>query len=377
MTHRSLLLACLCCALSSCPTTSPEPEPIDQPVVIELSPTIDQQDFFWEDDLFVRFDRAPDSLELTLVDAGGAAQAGLLEISEDGTSGTLNPDQRLEPSSEYLLTVTFEPSVGPIEVPFRTSAHGTPLGDAAAGLADRVYAFDLSEAVFEEPAGLAGVLESELDEANVLIGFTAESSTDAGEQPGLHFLTAVGIDEDGDVVQDPCARTLGLTWGPDGAAETDDDVPAWWDDPRVQMGPRDLVFGVEEFTATVTEFLLEGTVHPELGDIRGITMAGNIDTRALDPLFNSEGETGIVCEMLEAAGLDCEECGADEPGAFCVAARAHHLSAVWLEDHPPLVHRTCADVLDHFAATGECAEGVVRWDADEDGVYELCPAWSG
>lgn len=361
--------------LAACDTAAPEPEPIDAPVIVDLSPEVDQQDFFWEDDLFVTFDRAPDSCDLALVDGAGEALTGLLEMDGSGRTATLNPDPRLEPSADYLLTVTFSPSEGPIEIPFRTSAHGAPLGDEAVGLRDRVFAFDLSEAVFVEPPGLGGVLESQLDDANVLIGFTAGSQLDSADQPGLHFLTATGTDDDGDVVQDPCARTLSLTWGPDAQADTDDDAPAWWNDPRMEMGPRDLAFAVEEFSATVTEFLLEGTVHPDLGDIRGITIAGNIDTRALDPLFDSEGNTGIVCDMLEAAGLACEECGGEEPGLYCVTARAHHVAATWLEGHPPLVYQTCADVLDRFTATGECAGDVVRWDADEDGDYELCPSW--
>ena len=375
MNIRPIALGFTACLLVACETSPPDPELVDQPVVVELSPTVDQQDFFWEDDPYVRFDRAPDSIDLVLTDSDGGELAGLLQIDPDGRTASLNPDQRLEPSADHLLTLVFSPSNGPIEVPFRTSAHGTLLGLDAEGLRDRVFAFDLSRAVFEEPAGLAGMLESGLDDANVLLGFTADSQTDSADQPGLHFLTAVGVMQGGEVVQDPCARTLSLTWGPDGIVGTDDDAPAWWNDPRIEMGPRDLTFGVEEFTATVTEFLLEGSMHPDLADLQGITIGGNIDTRALDPLFTSDGDDGIVCEMLAAAGLECEECDAAEPGAFCVTARAHHVAADWLEGHPPLAHRTCADVLDHFAATGECADGVVRWDVDQDGTYELCPSW--
>ena len=375
MTKRLLPVLAMASLLVNCETSPPEPEPVDQPVVVELSPGLDQPDFFWEDDLFVRFDRAPDEIDLVLTDADGAELTGLLELDESGRTATLNPDQRLAPSTDHLLTIAFSPSTGPIEVAFHTSAHGTPLGEDAVGLRERVFAFDLAEAVFVEPPGLGGVLESELDEANVLIGFTAASQLDSADQPGLHFLTAVGTVEDGEMVQDPCARTLSLTWGPDALPDTGDDAPAWWNDPRMEMGPRDLAFAVEEFSATVTEFLLEGTIHPDLGDIRGITIAGNIDTRALDPMFDSEGNTGIVCDMLEAAGLPCEECGGEEPGAFCVTARAHHVAATWLEGHPPLLYQTCADVLDRFTDSGECADDVVRWDADEDGVFELCPSW--
>jgi hypothetical protein len=72
MFHRQLLLAAAATRLAACETTPAEPVAGDDyPVVVELSPTIDQQDFFWEDDRWVRFDTAPEAVDLVLVDGDG------------------------------------------------------------------------------------------------------------------------------------------------------------------------------------------------------------------------------------------------------------------------------------------------------------------
>jgi hypothetical protein len=373
---RIVVLLATLAALTACTTDPPGGPPEGEyPIAVEIAPEPGQTDFFWGDDLFVRFDDRPDSIAIGLLDPDGDAMSGLQTVSADGRSATFNPDQPLAPDAWHIMSVDYEPSAGPLEVEFRTDAYGLPLGDDAADLAGSVYLFELGDADFVEPAGMGAILREGLADAHVLLGFTEQSTTALEDQPGLHFLTAVSIEQGGTRVQDPCARTLAMTWGADAEPGTDDDAPAAWEDPRLRMGPRDLSFAIEELIAVVSEFLLEGTVHPDRTDIKGMTIGGVIDTRALDGLFDGEAAEGAFCETLEAATeVPCQDCP-DGSGAYCMTARAEGAAATLLPDHPPLVAQTCVDVLDRFWEDGSCADGVPRWDEDGDGEYELCPSW--
>ncbi len=367
-------LACvLACALAACDTTPPDPTeepPADVPVVVEVFPESGATEVFTGTHIEVWFDRRVDDPGLTLAASGGGPAPGLLEVAEDGRSLRFDPTDLLAPSTEHTMTIAMAPA-DPVQVSFTTSRHGDPLDDPG-DLRGAVFLLDTSQAEFVAPEIGGGVLLTQLSDAALLVGYAPESTLALEDQPGLHFRVSASRGEGDELEQDPCGRTASPTFGLDGEIGTDDDAPASWEDPDILMGPRDIAFAVGLLQVQIHEFVFTGLVHPDGGDWMGGVIGGTIDTRGVDPLLDSSGEVGLICDLLAAGDVECIECGGDNPGLYCIEGRVEGVIGQRV-DVPPLVTRTCVQIVAHFAATGECAEEVALWDADEDGLYEGCP----
>lgn len=360
--------------VSACDTAPPEepeePTPV-QPVVTEVFPEPDATEVFGGTHVEVWFDRAPDAPGLTLATADGTAVPGLLEVADDSLSLRFEPTGLLAPSTEHVITIAAAPA-DPLQVSFTTSRHGEPMEDPSS-LRGSVFLLDVSEAEFVSPGFGGGVLLSQLEGAALLVGYAPESTLDLESQPGLHFRVSTSRGEGAALEQDPCGRTASPTFGLDAQIGTEDDSPASWEDPDIIMGPRDISFAVGLLRVDIHEFLFTALMHPDGGDWMGGVLGGTIDTRGIDPLLDSSGEPGMICDLLAAGDVECIECGGDTPGQYCIQGRVEGVGGRRV-DLPPLTTRTCVQILDHFETTGECIEEVALWDADEDGVYEGCPA---
>ena len=282
----------------------------------------------------------------------------------------------LLPSSDYTLRVRVGAADSPpLQIGFSTSPHGLPIDPEVGGLWGSVFHVELSEAVMVEPASAGPLVFSQLDSWNLLLGVVEESSFAPGDQPGVHIRMARGRSVGDGWVQDPCSRTAGLTLGPDGLLGTEDDVAATWEDPRIQLGPGDLDFAVGLVPVSLKDLRFEGIFHPQLVDMRGFMVEGTVDTRALDILFQAGEAEGMTCSLLEALEIECEECGGDNPGPFCLPIRTERVAGDRVSV-PPLAPSTCADVIEHSLATGECSKDVEQWEPAADGSYALCPEYS-
>ena len=365
--------------LGACSTNPADPDQDLEylgPAVVDLSPSPGQEDFFFEDNLWARFEWAPDNAELTLLDDQGAEVAAQKTISSDGVLYTLDPVASLDPSSDYTLEIrVVEPEGGAIQIAFSTSPHGQEVNPEAGGLWGAVFRVETVGAELIEPASAGPVILSQVDSWNLLMGFAEESSFAEDEQPGVHMRMARGEPTNDGWEPDPCSRTADVTYGPDGVLGSSDDAPAYFDDPYIEMGPEDLNFMLGLIPASVQQLFIRGIFHPELSDMKDFTVDGVLDTRALDLLFDAEVVEGVTCNLLDALDILCEECGGANPGPFCLPIRAEKVSAVRVAV-PPLERRNCADIVAYYDATGECAEQVAQWEPAADGTYALCPEYS-
>ncbi len=337
----------------------------ENPIILAISPTLDQTDFFYESDAWVQFDTEPDSVTISIEGATGSQ-------SQDGTVFTFDIDGALESNSTYTLTVEWAPSEdSPLSFEFSTGPHGDLVTDETA-LVDTTFEIDLASANFVEPPGIGSIIASQLEGFHLLFMPTDESDFDADL---LHTLGALGVEDGPNLVQDPCSGTLPFTYGNDGEYGTADDVPAEWDDPRFTVGPTDLALAIQGTEAHIDDVFLSGVVHPDLEDIRGMVFSGTLDTRALDGLLSDGGEEGAACDFLvDTLGISCEPCPSGA-GDFCLDVLANEMSA---EEVPGLVLEplTCADVIDDFIAGGVCTEeDVADYDTAGDGTYAGCPEW--
>ncbi len=370
----ALLLFAAPLALSGCPTEPVDDDdatdPVRIPIIVEAHPVPDGQ-LFYQSNLWVEFDVPPDSVTLEL--SGGLA--GTTTSSSNDRIWTLDPTDDLDSDSSYSLTVTWSPTESdPLVINFTTGRHGEPVPDPT-GLIGQVYNIDLAGATFVEPPGVGAIIGSQLDGIAILFSPTDESSFEPGDQPGMHILGALGAEEGGDIFQEECTETLAFTYGPDHVFGGGDDVPATWNDPRMELGPADLPLSIQGISATIQDLEITGTFHPELDDMQGGTFAGKIDTRPLAPELDPDGGEDAICQLVfETVGVECEECGGDIPGPFCLSVLATDIVA----EHIPgleLTPYTCGDLIDIYLASGECDEAL-DFDEDGDGEYELCPDWT-
>jgi len=342
---------------------------------MELSPSPDQQDFYFQDNLWVRFDSAPGTAQLTVLDADSNAVIGQLSSSDDGTLYTFDPGTDLVPSSAYRLEIQAGLNDGPpLEIAFQTSAHGLPTNPAAGGLTGAVFHLDVSDAIVLEPAIAEAVIVSEVAGWNLLLGFADVSSFDAAQQPGVHLYASLARAKGSGWEPDPCSRTASLTFGSDGLPGTTDDAAATWTDPYLELGPRDIDFLVGLVQASVKDLHFEGLFHPDLTDMRDFDVEGIFDTRALDFIFRTASEEGITCSLLEPLDISCQECGGANPGQFCIQIIARNIAAERV-DVPALQPGTCADVVSYGLANDECPEQLAVWEPQADGTYALCPEY--
>ena len=373
----SLIVATCLLVYTACGTRPPDTEPdeYEGPAVVDLSPSPDQQDFYFKDNLWARFDSAPSAALFTLLDADSNPVSGQISSSDEGTLYTFDPGIDLVPAAAYTLEIqTGTDDSPPLQVAFQTSAHGLPTNAAAGGLASTVFHLDVSDTVVLEPAIAEGLIVSEVGGWNLLLGFADVSNFDAAAQPGVHLHASLARAKGSGWEPDPCSRTASLTFGSDGLQGTTDDAAATWADPYLELGPRDIDFLVGLVQASVQDLHFKGLFHPDLTDMMDFDVEGIFDTRALDFIFRTGSEEGITCGLLEPLGISCHECGGSNAGPFCIQIIAKKIAAERV-DVPALTARTCADVVTYGLATGECAEQIDVWEPAADGTYALCPEY--
>jgi hypothetical protein len=370
------LLALLALPLIACPVPRGDDDDasvdIRYPIVVEIHPISDGE-LFYQSNVWAEFDIAPDSATVSVSDAGGAAVPGTLESASNGRLWSFDPTDDLTPDTAYSMTILWSPTdvEDGIEIDFFTGPHGTPVIDAT-DMIGRVFNIDLASATFTEPPGVGAILGSQLEGVAILFTPTEESSFEPGDQPGLHIIGALGEESGGTVTQEACTETLAFTYGTDGQFGTADDHPATWDDPLLEIGPTNLPLSIQGIEATIQDLIITGTFHPDLDDMRGGTFSGKIDTRPLAPELDPDGGEDAICTLVyETVGVECEECGGDNPGPFCLTLVAENISALQVPDLV-LVPYTCVTLIEEYVATGECDEAL-DFDADGDGEYELCP----
>jgi hypothetical protein len=362
-----------------CTQTDDDDATGDQWAYIELFyPAAGATDVFKGDTLWVQFDSdvPPTSMTLSVTDATGASVPG--QQDADGLRYFFKTTDELASSSSYTLTAAFEPSETgePAAIPFQTGPWGDLLGSDSEDLVDLTFRFDLDSGIWLKPEGVGSLIGGLLDGMGLAFAVTDASTFEPGGQPGIHLNGALVVLEGGTWEQDRCTPTLPYTYGPDGVTGTGDDAPASWIDPAITFGPEDLELAVSGIEALIKDFYMDGVVHPELEDLRGIELSGSADTRALDSVVSDDAEEGAVCELVdELAGIPCIECGAPNPGEFCLELHIVDLTA---ESVPNVTIETldCADIITEFlAGDSSCEEDVLDYDPNGDSSYSDCPAW--
>ena len=348
-------------------------------IITSTSPEPGSDDFFFAADLWLRFDRAPDSASLILRTPLGVELAATDVVN--GTLMTLDPADDLTPSAAYELVAEWSPCNGcPITISFETGPYGEPVSNPASTLVGQTYNVDLASATFVEPPGVGPILQSQIGDIAMLFSLQPESDFSPSAQPGLQIVGAYGdvIDPVNNVVeQEPCMETIGFTMGVDGEIGTADDTPASWNNPTVELGPTDLEFFLQGIETTMQDVVITGTFHPDGGDSRGGVLAGKVDTRPLAPELDPEGGDDAICNLFEdTIGIECEPCRDDGTEPFCLSILAVDVRSERINGLELQVI-TCQTIIDMYLYDGWlCQSEATDMDADADGVYELCGGYA-
>jgi hypothetical protein len=239
-------------------------------------------------------------------------------------------------------------------------------------LLGRAWALDLTSGTFVEPPGVGPLLASQLGESQLLLGFADDSDFGPSAQPGLRVIGALSDPNSSWPQQDPCAATSALTAGDDGVEGTSDDVPGDWNSPWMEVGPTSMQLSSAGTAVPLDDLVITGAFSTDGGQITDVTFSGSVDTRSMAEALSPDGGPGAVCDLVQqTVGVNCVECGAPLPGAYCLDLEAIDLVADEIDG--PLQTVTCADVIDLYYSGADCS--VDRWDANGDGYYEGCPSW--
>jgi hypothetical protein len=319
----------------------------------------------------VEFDRPADDVVLTLEDDDGAGVPGTQTQDSPGRVYFLDPDDPLEPDSEYQLTIAWDGDASPAVVSFQTSEHGDTVPDPDE-MIGRVYSIDMANGTWVEPPGVGAIIGSQFDGMALLITNTPESDFDDGV---VHVMAVLGEEEGGNPSQDYCVETMALTFGADGVYGTYDDTPGAWDNPQISVGPTDLELTLQGSTTVVQDAYLETTVAPDLGTSVGGRYEGTIDTRPMAEELDPDGGPGAMCDLIwETVNVPCVECGGDNPGEYCLHTRVEDLVSEWIPGME-LEPITCVEIIDAYESYGDCYSEAEDYDEDGNGTYELCPEW--
>ncbi len=220
---------------------------------------------------------------LTLQTQGGQPVAADVTRLRGDRQLRLRPAAPLIPSSRY--NARLDTDDGHRAWSFVTSATGTPVGAAVAGLAGAGAA---EQGVVLDPAVGASALE---DEWGAL-------------RPALQLLS--------DADEGPNAARLGAWAGEpaegiqDGARSTAD-LSIVWDDPWFQSEPIDLRLRLLNLPLVLEDAVIGGAVRPGAAGLDGLWIEGSWDTR------EAEAALGDLCAA--DAALDGDGCGPCRDGA--------------------------------------------------------------
>ncbi len=271
--------------------------------VMSTRPDAGTADWYWRDALVVRTGTREHALyDAWIVDPDGVPVASDVSWSPDQPEMVVTPGVPLRPSSTYSLVV--RDCEGLQFVPFGTSVLGEPLTGGPESLIDATFAVRLQDAVWDEPAGLGGLIALYLDWP-VLLGvqFANDDIVDLIGAQGY-------LDGNGH------ARQIGNspTW--------DYPLSSFAQAPYIDTtAPQIFIAASSAVVLPVYNFRLRATFAADGSAIAGARVSGLADTRGLGPALDMGEDEDAVCTAATAFGVTCVPCPDSAP--YCLQIDAH------------------------------------------------------
>lgn len=274
--------------------------------LMSTRPDAGTSDWYGRDPLVVRTGtREPALYDAWIVDHDGVPVGSTFEWTPDQPEGIVSPTEPLAPSSTYSLVV--QDCEGLQFVPFGTSALGEPLVGGPESLIDATFAVRLQDAVWDQPAGLGGLIALYLDWP-VLLGvqFANDDIVDLIGAQGY-------LDSNGKARQIPSSPT----W--------DYPLASFAEAPYVDTtAPEIHIAASSSVVLPVYNFRLRTTFAADGSSIAGARVSGLADTRDLGPALDMGEDDGAVCTAATAFGVTCVPCPDAQP--YCLQMDARNVT---------------------------------------------------
>lgn len=275
---------------------SPDPGPDCSTTVDRVSPLDGATDHYYLDPVvFVLSEPDPTAM----VDA---PFAGEMEVSEDGLTLTYTPDEPLEASTDY--TVTLDYCRGRPTIEFSTSEFGAPL-EASTDLEGAVYtlSFTGGDMVIGENAG---------ELMSAIFRWPIMVKVQEVEGAYLNVLAAIGKSGPGPVEQNTCARTLEVDHIPTG------------DLPYMAATFEDQLFGANGGLLRFDSFDFGATISADGSAIGGLRYEAVLGVDEIVALLSEFGDVDSVCNLASNLDIPCEPCSTDAD-LSCIRVAAEHI----------------------------------------------------
>lgn len=230
---------------------------------------------------------------------------GSVTIADNGLSAVFTPDGFFAAGQTYTATAAVCES---------SDAASFTILEAPdeAVLEGKTYAIDLTQANFEDPPGIGGILGDQLT-TPILLGVVAVTGV------SLETIGAIGVAEADPAEQEFCAETLDFPDADYSGA------------PGFQIGPADLALNVAGYDITIDDLLVSGIFADDGSEFHDGVFEGYIDTRPLVPLYDPTADEDAICVLVGYLGASCVACSSDG-GEFCLHMLANEITAYEVED---------------------------------------------
>jgi hypothetical protein len=298
--------------------------------VLDTYPGSGQSDWHYLTPLEVELNDSDSTARLSL-SKGGSSVPGTFSTDDRDRILRFSPDDPLDPSTSYELSISLCSGDVSTSLSFSTSELGTPLDCSLEG---KTYRAALEHGRFIKPDPAVASLLFDTFEDDFLLGVFSER----GSSLELHAALSDGVGGP----QNYCAPSIELG-------------TATWSDPTFEFGPSDLTIEVAGVSIPVSSFYARGTFSPDCSYTGGGRWEGELDARVLAPLVGEllgAEDPDAVCALLTTFGVACEACSSDAE-EYCIqvivedlqgSAIGTSLSCVSDEDcHPACSSSTCGD----------------------------------
>ena len=253
--------------------------------------------WFYRDAIELTFSEMNLAIAVSATDGAGNSIAVGYTWNDSRERAYIVPDTGVwDGDTDYTITVDYCGTSSTVE--FGTSKYGKALEVTPEQLVGRTYNIDLTAATYTEPPGIGTLLGQNIDQP-LLFGI------DSATETRLDFIAALGeYDNFGAVTQ-----ITGLWSFPNADFSTTPYFEAFSDFLAIDYG---------SISIPIHNFAISGTFSADGNTIGQANFSGLGDTRELGPALSSSFGEDAICNMLIAAGSQCEVCPGDTSGnAFC------------------------------------------------------------
>ncbi len=305
--------------------------------ILSVNPESGEVDVYG-DTASVTWDAIPNGGEVDVAGPSGSPVGGSISVDDNGRTLVFTANEPFAPNTMYTVTIA-QDCTDDVQYSFSTGPYGQPVSPPSV-LIGRTYAMDLASATFTQPPGVGALLQGFLVDVDWLIQPTSASDLPNGD---MHVMGGMGELDGGDIVQDLCSETNYFTAGPDQQVGTGDDIPATWSNPWMELEADELSMTLQGIETVIQDALITAVFASDGEDWVGGVLEGQIDTRSLVGLVDSE-DPNSVCDLVQSTvGVSCVDCGGGE--VYCLDMVAEDVEGNWLSNiSGGLVPRDASDV---------------------------------